>query len=370
MRDAMGGRLLEFLRDVLETRGCLAEPDPSGGLECILTPETAKDLGTPESVRFSEGPDGAGAGTIHLSLAGDAMERLGALLAERGRCAERWTGPLYLKQEGLHKKAVERLSAVNAALRFGECEEGTSSWLRATYRWTAVSEEKREGIVETVLDERTGSPCPGLLEQWDGIPWDERDALLPKQPANPLIPRLLRKAIEKKANSALEPFVASLRRRLERDARRARDYYEGIALEIRKKIGRRGLHGEEKEAEVQRIQATEAEGERKIQALVERYRLRLRLTPIAVERVIAPVMIVPLTIVRKDRSRTFILVWNPIIKDLEPPACEGCGEAAWGFSVCLEAVHLICGKCLPLTMGPEKPPCPACAQERRKVHSP
>jgi hypothetical protein len=242
----------------------------------------------------------------------------------------------------------------------GEPQEAVVSWLRLVYRWTAISEEKREGLVEEVIDERTGVLVPDLLSRWEQVPREEETAPRVDRLPGDVLSRRLRALLGRRVRAELGPFKTSLERRLARDARRVRDYYDGVAQEIRRKIERRRRQGSEPETEVRRVQATEAERERKLAGLAERYALSVKLRPIVVERCVAPATLVPLTVVRKKSVRQLTLVWNPVLKDLEPLPCDACGEAGWAFKVCRDAAHLLCGHCPERCPRCGKAACPAC----------
>jgi hypothetical protein len=353
-------RLLEFARGLFEAHGCLAEAEPGGSLEVVLAPGVSAALGLPEMCRLGATSAGPAEGVLPLSVASETFERLGRLVEESGRSVQGWTGPLYLKKEGLARQAAERFAGGNAAVRVGDPLEGTVSWLRGTYRWTAISEEKREGIVDLVLDERTGLESGGMLERWETLPRSGGAPLsCERLPAERLL-AILRRAVERKVREEIRPFAASLKRRLERDVRRAREYYDDIAWEIRRRSRRRSLAGEDLAKEEERIRATEAELERKLSSLAARYGVKVRLSPIALERIVAPCTLVPMTILRKQKERKLFAVWNALLKELEPLACDSCGEAIWGFAACTEAVHLLCGKCFSRCPRCERTVCRAC----------
>ncbi len=359
----MSERLLDFARGLLEGSGCLAEPRGAGLLDVVLTSEVAAALDVPESSMLSFAPGGATEGARAVVAGGDILDRLGALLGERGRSSEIWTGPVYLKREGLVQRAAERLSSSNTSIRAGEPVDSIVSWLRASYRSTAVSEEKREGTIDVVLNERTGAVVPGLLSLWDDAPVGEGPPPPVERLSCAALLRRIRALTEAKARADIEPFRKGLERRLDRDARRARDYYDGVGGEILKKIQRRRLWGEEQKPELERIRATEAERDRKLASLADRYSVRIRLTPISVERLVAPATLVPFTVHRKEKRRELALVWNPILKEIEPLACEACGESLWSFAACNAAVHILCQPCASRGSEGAKVGCAACQSE-------
>ena len=76
-------------------------------------------------------------------------------------------------------------------------------------------------------------------------------------------------------NQDLENWRNSLNRKQGRDEDRLRAYYGAIKQEIRAKIKKRRLSGEDEAWELARIKATEMELKRKLVDLAERYTLRI-----------------------------------------------------------------------------------------------
>ena len=81
----------------------------------------------------------------------------------------------------------------------------------------------------------------------------------------------------------------------------------------------------------------------------------MKLRALALERLVAPVMLIPLWVRRKKAERRLTATWNPLLKDLEPLPCGACAEAAFAFQACRESAHLLCLRCAGR--------CPRCARE-------
>ena len=118
------------------------------------------------------------------------------------------------------------------------------------------------------------------------------------------------------------PFLSRLEGRLERDRQRIREYY-GALLEETSPARHRIPDDPAKLADKRR--AVEAEMQRRLLELDDRYALRLRLDPVALVGLEMPVLQVELEVSRRPEKGAVSVYWNPLRKELEPLSCRGCG---------------------------------------------
>src|SRR5262245_46115503 len=89
-------------------------------------------------------PDGA----IRIGLEGDWIDRFGGVLAERGRFAERQLEPETALAPSDPERAIEHaLTLENAIWRLEDARPAWTRCMLLAFRYTAVSDEKREGLV-------------------------------------------------------------------------------------------------------------------------------------------------------------------------------------------------------------------------------
>src|SRR5258708_3632488 len=156
--------LRNFVGDLLEKQGAAVEPVEPDGLE-VLAPEAVRAaLGWPELARLGFGatlPSGA----IAIGLEGDWLDRFGALLGEHGRFAERQlTVSDTIAPPSDPERLIERaLQLENAIWRFEGAEPAWTRCLLLAFRYTAISDEKREGLVWVGLNQGTGAVLDGDL---------------------------------------------------------------------------------------------------------------------------------------------------------------------------------------------------------------
>ena len=157
--------LRNFVADLLERKGAAVDAavDPDG-LEVLAPPSVQKATGWPELTRLGFGRE-RGRGTIPIGLEGDWLDRFGALLGDEGRWSEREVRPpVAVPPPSDPERVLDRaLDLPNAVWRF---QGMTATWTRClmlTFRYTAVSDEKREGLIWLGFNLGTGAVVSDIL---------------------------------------------------------------------------------------------------------------------------------------------------------------------------------------------------------------
>ena len=152
-----------------------------------------------------------------------------------------------------------------------------------------------------------------------------------------------RRAVEHRLQDAID----SLRRRRERDFTRQQEYYAAIDDEIRRRARRAVVKGDDAGAktEASRLDATAHAYRARTADLVDRYRARVRLRPLAALVCTVPVHHVTARLHRRSASRTVAVTWNPIDRAVEPPCCEACDIGSSIVVLCDDRVHVLCPAC-------------------------
>jgi hypothetical protein len=108
------------------------------------------------------------------------------------------------------------------------------------------------------------------------------------------------------------------------------------------------------EKERGRAAATQLDRAAKLEDLVRKYSLKIRIEPGDVLAVSLPVREISARLIRKKAERLAKLHWNPKLGALEPPWCEACSAPAYPLFLCDDRVHFLCKSCAA--------PCPACGK--------
>lgn len=364
------GTLRDFVADLLEYEGAAIEQVEPGALD-VLAPKPVRDvMGWPELVRLGFGPT-TSAGVTPIGLEGDWLERFAALLGDRGRFAERQLMiPNDVAPPNDPERLIDRaLELPNAIWRLREARPTWTCCLLLAFRYTAMSDEQREGMIWLGFNCGSGASLHedilqrlrahlALARDWQapdpdvrrlaGEPWHKPQI---SARARPLIDYLVRRD--------LEPFIRAMRRRLDRDRDRVHGYHDDLRQAALMKLA--ALHaaaGEKAEAdrkrETARIGAIEREYAAKLEDLRHNYALRVSVTWLQAMAVFAPVVRYDILVKRRKGERLLSLDWHPAVRMMEPARSE------WGLG--LERARLVCDDHLHLTDLSGQSPCSSCGK--------
>ena len=288
----------------------------------------------------------------------DVIERVAPLLGEGGRREVWWPGELYLKTKGVEDLVSSELRAVNGLITTEKPFSACLAYDTFTFRYTAVSEETEEDLVAVSANTSTGAAVPGLAGALESLPRREEK---PPAFAPPDVERAFEAALaeaKQLVRERLAPFVKSLERRLRRDERRLTGYYGALADQA----GRRRTSSPERVAEKRAAIARELD--RKLRELDSRYTVKAELEAVSVSRAVLPAVLVRLAAVRRKSRRPYFAAWNPVLKGVEPLACEACRRPTRSFHLCDAHAHVFCADCA--ASADLRRSCPARKSSRRR----
>jgi hypothetical protein len=363
------GELRDFTAEILERRGAAIEAMEPDALE-VIAPNPVRDaMGWPELALLCFGPrrpDGA----IPIALEGDWLDRLGALLGETGRWAERQVTISSRASVTCDPQRVleHTLDLPNAVWRFQRVTETVTRCLILTFRYTAISDEKREGLVSLGFNLGTGAVLVDILTRMQRDLAQEAEWQTPSPEIRAAVgggwdgTRLKARVhplVEASVKAELEPFLRAMRRRLERDRSRVHDYHDDLRRASLKRLAALGgATGERAEAdrrrETLRVAAVEREYRAKLDDLRHNYALRVTVEWMQALDLYLPVQRLEVLIKRRKGERLIRMDWHPLVRAAEPPPCEA------GLGLGRE--RLVCDESLHLTEPLGQAPCPSCGK--------
>jgi hypothetical protein len=292
------------------------------------------------------------------------------LLAARGRrqtVALGGEAPRVARPE----ESVERaLDLPNATWRLAGVGPAVARVLVLRCAYTATSDDRRAGLLDVAVNVTTrstmGGLLPALLERVRRVAPDASSSGADAPPELDVagIARLVDAALPARIEDVLAPFLAGLRRRLERDRVRLQSYYLQLLDESSQRVGRarRSPDGGDaaRKREEQRCTAIRRDHEAKLADLETKYALEVEVRPVQVLEVIAPVQRFRVRVLRRKASREIALDFFPFAARLEPPPCDDGFSSDRTRLACDEAVHLVSPRGLASCSRCQKPYCRAC----------
>lgn len=337
--------LKTLVKDAIEASGGLVD-DLGESLEAVLPQEVALKAGLKEHQCFSFTAEGRRENDEFVSYDSPVLDSIARLVNDRGFFCKTGLDGIHLRRVNLQEVMSRKISLLNSVFKLEGRMERTISYLILNFKYSAISEEKKEGLVSTAVNEVTLSSSGDMLAALAGYSGNHqvKDQVVSRRPLEEVFKASYGIA-EQYVTRSLEAFRNGMNRRLGRDIVRLQGYYGALKDEANARIEKRGLSGEEKERELGRIRAIELELARKSAEQAGRYSIHVDVQVINALRVYMPVLFLTLMVKRKDKERRLGVVWNPLLDDIEAPACEACLQLTKGAYLCDERLHLICQHC-------------------------
>lgn len=345
--------IFNFTKEILKRNGALAE-EKDGDLEVVFPVLLADALETKEYsnlVFSSEKKNG-----VYVSFDSKIFAKMKELFPDnKGSFSVAAFPPSKLRADKIKKKIESRIILNNAVFKIGEEGEKTVSYLLAFFKFTALSDERQEGIIPILINEFNLSAKKLDAEQALALV-----DILEKQIKNAQrreyekIINAVSAAAREAAKEELRDFIQSINRRLNRDTQRIYEYYGALVYEAEQFMEKKGQIKEKKAQMAGKMKAIETEFKWKINDLITKYDLDIQLEPISFFRIETAAPLFWLIIKRRKKSRTFPLTYNPILKAFDDLPCESCFNSNGASYVCDDELHLVCGDCFK--------PCPKCAK--------
>lgn len=424
-------RLDEVIADILTHNGAILARSEDGSLEVLAPPHVSKALKVPEYTRLRFSYAEISDGTTYASYDSEFFTSLGNLFAGRGRFSIASCESYTPNIEKLSRLISEKIAFSNATFRLGKSEVKNISYLLFYFKYVALSDEKREGILSLLINEANLSTLPfehdaTELKEIEDKPQDtvkHRKAVPFARQHSKTFHRqnwpkagIERHEIKKVFQSAcsvstrlveerMADFIKSLERRLNRDIRRVYEYYDTLKKEtkkvlkkkalakamselnllqkmeehasrhdmqaierlqqdidsrIEKQIEDRTIKGDGIDKLFNKLDVIEAERKWKIQDLVAKYALNIKIEPVSTIRINTQSTVFWINIKRRLSSRQFPITFNPMTRQIDALPCESCFNPQKPYYICDDELHIICARCFKTCPDCGKKYCIAC----------
>ena len=339
----MDNQILNTINQMVAVQGGVAEWISDRSLEVLLPKKIASALEVGELVTFTTSAD-TGSSSYFVTYNSDILRRFEGLL-NSGYVASygvKYDG--YLKKSGFEKLVTETLCPQNGLIRVNSAAPAITPYVLFNVDYTAEASEKRLGMVSFWLNGITGVAGVDL---GDALLWtvDRRSSPSIEDAQAINYPELLQIGLqhsEQLIERELIPWQQKNTRQLQRDEKRITEYYQDIIGEIKAKIKKRKLEGEEKEGEKNRINATKLELKRKIKDLHERSSIEVTASLHSALIVWLQTVHINCQLIRKKQKRDVVAVWNPYHKQVEPLRCEQSNNPVKSFYLSDESASIVC----------------------------
>jgi hypothetical protein len=247
------------------------------------------------------------------------------------------------------------------------------AWTRCLildFRYSAVSDEKRDGMLQLGVNLATGALLDAVLGKMMSGAAADADAALPGDADVPLdwersrLLELMNRALYPRLDAALAPFVKGLRRRLGRDQDRLYSFHNDLHREAMQRLSQLAEGDAGRQREQKRSEAIQREYSAKLHDLSRQYAMRVAVEWVQTLELVMPVQRFAVRIRRRKAERVIHLDWNPLARRLETPPCEFSYSADRPRLVCDDALHLVTEEGLSPCADCGRVYCRACHRDR------
>lgn len=409
----------DVLADILTYSGAVVEKTDNNCMDVIVPPEVSHILNIPEYTRLSFSAGGTCDNAIYASYDSDLFNSIKSLFIGRGKFAIATFEPYIPNIEKISKVITGKTGFGNATFRLEKTEIANIDYLLIFFKYTALSDEKHEGIVPILINTLNRSIMIFENEIGDILmnlnPTDTDSEV--HCPTTDILMEAVRSAYKACSGSVperLKDFKKSLERRLNRDIKRVYEYYETLKEETvksaeqacfdmsiliaagRKRALKRNGTASKKEilsdiekveqeylqkrAEIRRMLESQtwewekkekidkflnkyslikSEQVRKVQDLVSKYTLSIQVEPVSAILIKTQILLFWINIKRRLASRQFPVAYNPFFKHLECLPCESCFYPQGSYYICDDKLHIVCSECFK--------ECPKCGKQYCKA---
>ncbi len=311
--------LLSFAGELLEKRGGVIE-SLQDHLMALLSPDLARTLELPEEAVL-------GSEETPLIYGSPLLDRLVALATVDIPVVYSQIEVPYLKKAGFGDLIGQDLVFADGQVRVAGRAEARTSYMVLTCRYVALSDERKEGLVQVGVHENSGAVVEGIEQL--------RSELQPRffEPGRvpPHFPVRVEQAVScgmERGRTLIEKeladFIKSMQRRLHRDVKNTREYYDALRKEMLTSLSQVSLTEAQRQERSSKIADLPAEMQRKVEDLKQKYQLEVTITACAALRMLVNIAQIMLEMRFRKFERSVRAIWNPLTRRLDPLVCERC----------------------------------------------
>ncbi len=322
--------LLGFAERFLQVAGAALETHAQG-LDAVLPKDLQILLNAPEFIRI-RGNSAAGAADDGCYEIGYGVPLMDKMIQSAFAkipilfCRAEFD---YIKSGGFERLLNQQFQFYGAVATIETIAEVMVDYFHISFRYKAMSDEQKEGILQMVFNSDTQWFVPDMAEKinsalgrmiFENPPEDHQSKMFARlgEKIHPQMQGLL--------VQQLRAFQDSMNRRFRRDVNNLTEYYASLEKEMVHHLKTSTLSDSARKDRQAKIDELPSELSRKTEDLFKKYSIKVSLDPAAAIMIRTPAkkIICKLSVGRKTRQVSFI--YNPLSRAIEPPACALCDK--------------------------------------------
>ena len=336
-----------FVRNFIGTCGGVVE-DQGMVLDAVLPEELAAELSVSEYLSLEFGSEGQGEGKIHYGS--PLLEKMVGIARDRVPVVDCVLRFDYLKTAGFDRLVQELFHFRNGVLKVAQTAPTLCEYILLHCGYLAQSDEQKEGLISLVYNRESFVDVSAMAEGLAGVETVFANEAAPVELSGREIGKVEKRVQdsgEKILAIQLKDFEASMNRRYRRDVKNLNEYYAALRREMEKNLQRSGLSERLVADRKEKIQLIPAELAAKTDDLFKKYGIRIKLKLCGAMLLKSPVVKILCNVSSGKRKDTITLLYNPVLKSIEPLSCRGCGADTYK-PLFREDMKILCPQCGPV----------------------
>ncbi|MFH1152867.1 MAG: hypothetical protein V1793_03535 [Pseudomonadota bacterium] len=343
--------LMAFVSRFLEENDAAMETG-SHGLEVLLPSQLAKSMDVPEHITLVPGADAivgnqGSPRRYFIHLGAPFLEGVTRLATEKPPLVHTILTFHYMKQQGFDALVQDQFEFYKAKVMGTSFAEIKTRYVLLTLKFTAQSDEQKEGLVDLAFNLETGALVSGMLPLMPSL--EKQYATSAGRIINdsdiPRIDMWINRYAPDAIDRQIAEFKKSMNRRYARDSRSLDEYYAALKLEMEESMTRAGISERLLNERQQKIALIPEELNAKKADLLNRYSIRVGISLAAAMVVTTPAVKIIARLASGNRKTDIYMIYNPILKAMDPMVCPSCGLGMRALGLC-SGMHPVCPDCL------------------------
>jgi len=342
---------MDFACQFFKARGGVVE---SGGKTCdiLLPKETAKALDIEDFIRVgpdeNAAPGGDGPADVYtVQLHTPLLDRMVTLAGAATPFTRAKLKFEYIKTQGFDRLISDQFEFHKAKLKVLKTGEAVTRYLALTCKFTAQSDEIKQGLIDICLNLDTGAVISGMAQGLVNIQKEFAlgDTLGCTEKEIENIRDIVGRYGQQLVQDRLSSFVNSMNRRFRRDAVSLEEYYGALEKEMKESLGRSGLSQRLAQEREEKIAMLPGELAAKKKDLLNKYSINIDFKPVAALYLSSPCVKVFARLISGRNKINITMTYNPVTKKMDPVVCRSCGTGTYSAGCCPN-LHINCLACL------------------------
>ncbi len=345
MNSESNKELEEFAYRFLENQGAVLERNERG-FEVLMPENLSEVLGTSEHININTGSDLETEGTYYINYGSSLLEKMIDVACGDVPLLTCQLQFDYLKREGFDRLIKEQFFFSKSVGKTENRAKINTAYIFLTCRYTAQSDEQKQGVVSLVFNLETGAYVPQMAEllSASGTNFIPLQKSVWKDGQLEMVMKCIKEQSKGILMEELNPFHETMIRRFRRDAANLEEYYHALEKEMEKNLKRHRFSKELIKERREKIDLLPDELKRKRDDLFKKYSIKVNVEPCAAMLVNTPAVKVLYNIFIRRTRKNVSLIYNPVTRALDPLVCQGCGKSITNIYFC-NHLHLLCSMC-------------------------